>query len=172
MSAKTKDVSLNDIKIRNHLRPGDIGYIVYLHGELYKQEYNYGISFEAYVAEGLVEFYRHYKSDKDRVWICEHSGKIIGSLFLMHREEASQMRYFLIQSEYRGLGLGKKLMQQYMTHLKENSYSSSYLWTTHELDVAASLYKRHGFVLVEEKPSSRFGKPLTEQKYKLIIDRI
>lgn len=170
MSIDQKGISLSDITIRNRLQPGDIGYITYLHGALYKEEYNYGISFEAYVAEGLAEFYQNYDPGKDRAWICEHAGTIIGSLFLMHREEAAQLRYFLIRPEYRGLGLGKKLMQQYMTCLNENGYSSSYLWTTHELNAAASLYKRHGFALVEEKLSSEFGKPLTEQKYELVVN--
>lgn len=171
MSTEQQEISLGDIAIRNRLQPGDIGVITYLHGVMYKEEYNYGISFEAYVAEGLAEFYHNFDPERDRVWICEHGDSIIGTLFLMHREEAAQLRYFLIQSEYRGLGLGKKLMQQFMTYLKENGYTSSYLWTTHELDAAASLYKRHGFVLIEEKPSSKFGKPLTEQKYELILNQ-
>lgn len=160
-----KKISKEDISIRNSLTPGDIGYITYLHGDLYQKEYSYGVAFEAYVAQGLAEFFQQYDSTKDRVWICEHEGNIIGSLFLMHREQAAQLRYFLIRAEYRGLGLGKRLMQLYMDSLNECGYTSSYLWTTHELDAASSLYKRHGFELAEEKPSTRFGKPLKEQKY-------
>lgn len=84
----------------------------------------------------------------------------------MHRENnAAQLRYFILLPEYRGLGLGKKLIELYMEFLKEKTYSSSYLWTTHELDAAASLYKRYGFVLTEEKPSTAFGKELKEHRY-------
>lgn len=163
MSAK--NLSLRDITIRDSLRPGDIGYITYLHGVLYHEEYNHGIAFEAYVAQGLADFFQQYDSRKDQVWICEHEGEIIGTLFLMHRVEAAQLRYFLIRPEYRGIGLGKKLMNLYMSFLKESGYTSSYLWTTHELDAASSLYTRHGFVLAEEQSSTRFGKKLKEQKY-------
>ena len=156
----------NDITIRTELRPGDIGYVTYLHGHLYKEEYDYGIAFEAYVALGLYEFYRQYDPVKDKVWMAEHGGRIVGFLLLMHREgNVAQLRYFILEPAYRGIGLGKRLMELFVSHLQEVGYEGAYLWTTHELGVAASLYTRHGFVLVEEKESDAFGKRLYEQKY-------
>jgi GNAT superfamily N-acetyltransferase len=160
-----KNISLNDIHIRTELRPGDIGYVTYLHGHLYKKEYGYGIEFEAYVALGLHEFYKQYSPENNRVWVCEHGDKIIGFMLLMNRGKAAQLRYFILEPEYRGIGLGKKLMELYMRFLKDCKYESSYLWTTHELYAAASLYTRHGFKLTEEKPSNSFGKPLKEHRY-------
>lgn len=154
------------INIRTELRPGDIGYITHLHGHLYSQEYNYGISFEAYVAQGLYEFYQNYNASRDRVWICEKDNSIVGFLLLMHRGPGvAQLRYFILTPEVRGLGLGNKLMELYMEFLKEKGYTHSYLWTTHELPAAAALYKKHGFVLTEEHASTAFGKPLIEQRY-------
>ncbi|HVU57415.1 MAG TPA: GNAT family N-acetyltransferase [Puia sp.] len=162
-------ICLDDIVIRTELRPGDIGYVTYLHGRLYKKEYNYGIAFEAYVALGMYEFYQQYDPVKDRVWVCEHRGKMVGFLLLMHREgNMAQLRYFILEPEYRGIGLGKKLMELYMEHFKKAGYGGSYLWTTHELATAASLYLRHGFVRTEEKASEAFGKSLYEVKYELI----
>lgn len=161
-------IDLNSISIRTELCAGDLGYIIHLHGRLYSEEYNFGITFETYVATGLVEFYRSYDPLKDRVWICEHGNRIIGFLLLMHREkEAAQLRYFILEPAYRGIGLGKRLMLLYMDWLREAGYRSSYLWTTHELEAAASLYKRYGFVLTQEKPSEEFGKPLYERRYDL-----
>ena len=154
------------IYIRTELRPGDIGYITFLHGSMYSKEYDYGISFEAYVAQGFFEFYKSYDADRDRVWICEKAGIVVGFLLLMHRgESTAQLRYFILTPEVRGIGLGNKLMELYMEFLKEKGYTHSYLWTTHELHAAAALYKRHGFVLTEEHASTAFGKPLTEQRY-------
>ena len=96
--------------------------------------------------------------------------RIIGFVLLMHRENnAAQLRYFYLKPEYRGIGLGKKLMCLYMEFLKEKGYQSSYLWTTHELQTAASLYTRYGFKLTEEKESTAFGKPLKEQRYDLLV---
>jgi len=156
---------LDEITIRTDLKPGDIGYVIYLHGHLYSEEYRYGIEFETYVAEGLVEFFKLYDPKRSRVWICEHHERMIGFLLLLDRGEAAQLRYFIISPEYRGIGLGKKLMSLYMDFLQRCGYKQSYLWTTDELPAAASLYVRTGFRLVEEKASAAFGKPVVEQKY-------
>lgn len=167
MSAK---LSLEDITIRTELRPGDIGYITYLHGSLYSREYNYGLSFETYVAKGMLEFYEQYDPATNRVWVCEHQSKMIGFLLLMNRGTAAQLRYFIILPEYRGIGLGKKLMDLFMEFLRACQYQSSYLWTTHELYTAAHLYQKYGFLPAEEVESSAFGKSLKEKKYILALE--
>src|SRR5687767_15575868 len=139
-----RTISLDDISIRSELRPGDIGHVIHMHGRLYGKEYNYGVQFETYVAKGLCEFYEKYDSQRNHVWICEHNNRMIGFLLLMDRGETAQLRYFLIEPEYRGIGLGTKLLKLYMDFLRESGYIGSYLWTTHELETAASLYKRLG----------------------------
>jgi DNA-binding MarR family transcriptional regulator/ribosomal protein S18 acetylase RimI-like enzyme len=161
-----KTASKTDITIRTDLRPGDLGYVTHLHGRIYKEECNYGINFEAYVAQGLAEFWKQYDARKDSVWIVEHGQRMVGFLLSMHREkDAAQLRYFILEPEYRGLGLGKKLMNVFMAHLKEKGYQKAYLWTTNEQETAIALYQRHGFVLTEEKHSEAFGKALREQRY-------
>ena len=162
-------ISLDDIFIRTEFRPGDLGYVTYMHGALYSKEYNYGLQFENYVAKGLCEFYEKYNPERSRIWACEHHDRMIGFLLLMDRGDAAQLRYFLIEPEYRGIGLGRKLLNLYMKFLRDCGYKESYLWTTHELYAAASLYKRLGFQLTEEKESTTFGKPLREQRYDLIL---
>jgi GNAT superfamily N-acetyltransferase len=160
-------VSLKDVFIRTEPRPGDLGYVTYLHGALYNREYGYGLQFENYVARGLCEFYEKYDPKRNRVWVCEHNDRMIGFLLLMDRGNAAQLRYFLIEPAYRGIGLGSKLLSLYMEFLHECGYQVSYLWTTHELTTAATLYQRLGFQLTEEKESTSFGKPLLEQRYDL-----
>ncbi|MBS1606583.1 MAG: MarR family transcriptional regulator [Bacteroidetes bacterium] len=158
------------VTIRTDMRPGDLGYVIHLHGRLYKEEQNFGIGFEAYVAQGLAEFYKQYDSQKDRVWICEQKDKMVGFLALMHRgEQTAQLRYFLLLPECRGLGMGKQLMECFMSCLRERDYRHCYLWTTSEQATAIALYRRYGFVLTEEKASSTFGKQLDEQKYELSL---
>src|SRR6202008_5117159 len=90
-------INIADVKVRNDFRPGDLGYVIHWHGRLYGIEYDYGVAFEMYVAQGMSEFYQQYDPNKDRVWICEHGERMVGFLLLMHREEkAAQLRYFLI----------------------------------------------------------------------------
>ena len=165
-----RNIKLEDITIRTELHPGDIGYVTYMHGHLYKNEYGYGISFEAYVAMGFYEFYKNYDPRKDGVWIAEHNSKIAGFLLLMHRENnEAQLRYFILDPAYRGLGLGKKMAAYFMDHLKVNGYKSSFLWTTNELFTAAHIYKKMGYTLTEEVPSTAFGKQLKEQRYDFVL---
>lgn len=162
------NVTLADVIIRTDLRPGDMGFVIHRYGKLYHEEYGYGVVFEAYVSAGFYEFYKSYDPRVDRVWVCEHRDRIVGFLLLMHRENnTAQLRYFYLDPEYRGIGLGRKLMDLYMAFLSEAGYSASYLWTTHELPAAAHLYRSYGFELTEEKDSTAFGKPLKEQRYDL-----
>ncbi|HTI57960.1 helix-turn-helix domain-containing GNAT family N-acetyltransferase [Mucilaginibacter sp.] len=163
-----KKIKPDEINIRTTLLPGDLGYIAFLHGKVYAEECSYGLNFEGYVLESLGEFAHQYNPYKDRVWICEHLGKIVGFLAAVNRGQSAQLRYFILLEEYRGMGLGKKLMDSFMEYLKEQRLSAAYLWTTNEQQTATALYKRYGFQLTEEKPSKAFDKELTEQRYDLI----
>lgn len=166
------NINLNDVVIRTVLHSGDIGSIIRMHGVLYREEYNFGIIFEAYVASGLHEFYKNYDPEKDFVWVAEHNGMIVGFLLLMHRgNETAQLRYFILEPAYRGIGLGKKLVGLYMDCLKERNYKTCYLWTTNEQITAAGIYKKLGFTLTDEVDSNAFGKPLKEQRYDLVLSK-
>ncbi|WP_428663262.1 GNAT family N-acetyltransferase [Runella sp.] len=151
----------------------DIDKVVELHDTIYRREFDFGGAvFTNYVREGLQEFAQQYNPSKDCVWLCEIDGKLVGSLFLMYRGKAAQLRYFLIRSDHRGTGLGKKLMTSFMKTLNERGYHSAYLWTVKGLAEAAHLYTRYGFELTEDKATTTFGVALTEQRYDLVLPQI
>jgi N-acetylglutamate synthase-like GNAT family acetyltransferase len=159
-----------DIKIRNHFKPGDIGYLIHLHGKLYHEGFRFGIGFEIYVAESFAQFYRQYLPEKDKIWICEHGQEIIGFVLMMDRGEGvGQLRFFLIHPDYRHIGLGNELMNRCLAFAHQKEFQQVILWTTDQLPAARHLYQKHGFLLVEEKPSDSFGVTLKEQKYELIL---
>lgn len=158
---------MNAIHIRTNLLPGDLGYIAYLHGHIYAHECGYGLNFEGYVLESLGEFAHQYDPNKDRVWICEHEQKIIGFMACVDRGEIVQLRYFIFLKQYRGIGLGRKLMDLFVAFMKERGIEKAYLWTTNEQLTATALYEKYGFRLTAEKPSVAFDKQLTEQRYDL-----
>lgn len=162
-------INLSDIKIRNHFEAGDIGYVIYAHAELYKKEFQYGLGLETYVAKGMIEFYENFDPKRSRIWVCEHEGKRIGFLALIDRGETAQFRYFFFHPNYRGIGLGRKLMDLYMDFCKKVGYKSSYLLTTVEQEKAAKLYRGYGFKVVEEFDSTAFDKALVEQRYELVF---
>ena len=155
-------------KIRHHVKPGDIGYITYLHGILYAKEYGYDQTFEAYVVGGLAEFVQSFSPDKDRIWLAETNGQIIGSIAIVgHSKVDAQLRWFLVHPDYRGLGIGKELLKDALQFCKECKYKTIFLWTTSELMEAGHLYTRFGFSKTEEKTHEIWGKKVTEERYDL-----
>jgi len=159
---------MKNFSIRSTLHAGDLGQVAALHGKIYHEEHDFGIGFEAYVMESLVEFYSQYDSHKDRVWVIESGDRMVGFLLLMHRRDnQAQLRYFILEKPYRGMGLGKKLIAEWMAFFREKGYSEAYLYTTSDLDSAVHLYESVGFRKVSEKVSEEFGVPMNHILYRL-----
>jgi len=155
-------------KIRHFLKPGDIGYLTYLHGILYAKEYGYDQTFEAYVADGLAEFVQSFSSDKDRIWLAEINDQIVGSIAIVGNSKLeAQLRWFLVHPNCRGLGLGRELIEKALLFCTEHKYKTVFLWTTSELNVARHLYTSVGFKKTKEKTHKIWGKKVTEEKYDL-----
>jgi len=162
------DPSSKRWKIRHHLKPGDIGYLTYLHGISYAKEYGYDPTFEAYVAHGLAEFVQSFSPDRDRIWMAETSGQIIGSIAIIgHSKLGAQLRWFLVHPDYRGLGLGRELAKEALLFCRGHGYKTIFLWTTSELSVARHLYTSIGFRKTEEQTHAIWGKEVTEERYDL-----
>ncbi|MEW6210933.1 MAG: GNAT family N-acetyltransferase [Acidobacteriota bacterium] len=156
-----------DIGIRHDLRPGDIGYLTYLHGVLYAKEQGWDHTFEAYVAEPLAEFARSH-NDRERIWIVESDEKIVGSIAIVEasREEA-QLRWLLLDPVLRGRGIGRTLVEEAISFCRDAGYSLVFLWTVSALAAAAKLYQSTGFRLTQENRREMWGAIVTEQRYDL-----
>jgi len=159
-------------KLRYHTRPGDIGYLTHLHGITYAKEYGYDQTFEAYVADGLAKFIQSFSPDKDRIWLAEADGQIIGSVAIVgHSKVEAQLRWFFVHPKYRGVGVGGKLLNEALLFCKEREYRTVFLWTTSELGVAQDLYTRIGFKRTQTKTHRIWGKTITEERYDLRLRR-
>jgi predicted N-acetyltransferase YhbS len=112
MENRRQNSSNFGISTRNQLRPGDIGCIIYLHGTLYAMEHGWDYTLEAYVAEALVDFAKSH-SPKERIWIVERDGKVVGSVAIVQFSAGvAQLRWLLLAPEVRGLGLGGELVEK------------------------------------------------------------
>ncbi len=159
-------ITTDSITIRTEIHPGGIGYVTYLHGKVYQQEYGYNHNFEMYVAKSISEFREQFTPGQDRPWIVENGDKIVGSIVIMSRSgHVAQLRYFVLLPEYRGLGLGKKLVQMAMDFGQTAGYKSVYLWTADELHTAAKLYGKFGFQKTKAVSTNHWGKEVTENCY-------
>jgi len=156
------------VNLRWDLKPGDIGAVVSLHGALYAQEYGYDHTFEAYVAAGVAKFAQALNPTRDRLLIAEADGQIIGSIAIVQRSEIeAQLRWFLIHPHWRGLGLGRTLLQGALQFCQECGYHVVCLWTVSNLTVARHLYESAGFKKTEEKASQVWGQRIIEERYDL-----
>lgn len=160
--------TLEDITIRHGLQPGDIGDMIRLHGMLYAQEYQYDLAFETYVAQTLHEFMQTYDPAKDRVWLASCYGELIGIIAIISKGKGvGQLRWFLLRPEFRGMGLGKKLMDEALAFCRLQNFRSVYLLTTHQQDKAGGMYKKAGFVKTSSTPQRIWGQDLYEERYEL-----
>lgn len=156
------------ITIRQELRPGDLGQILYLHGLLYSREYGYGRRFEGYVAKSIGEYALLEDFAGSSLWLAEKGGRLVGIIAIIKRsEEVAQLRWFLIDPEFRGKGLGRFLLQQSLDFCRHYGYQRVFLWTTKDLHAACHLYEAAGFTPVEEKSHDLWGIMLTEVRYDL-----
>jgi len=158
------------MNIRTDIRPGDIGYLIYLHGVLYAREYNLDHTFEGYVAAGLGEFAKSYDERRDRLWLAEESGRIVGSIAIVGQEDGTaQLRWFLVDPEARGSGLGRRLVREALEFCRELGFQSIFLWTLGGLNAAAHLYGEVGFRMTEQKRHEIWGSERTEERYDLLL---
>jgi GNAT superfamily N-acetyltransferase len=155
-------------EIRHELKPGDIGYLVYLHGHLYSKEYKFDQSFELYIAHGLTQFAHSFNPYRDRIWLAVAGGKIIGSIAIVRTSKVeAQLRWYLVHPDYRNHGLGKTLIKEAVNFCRERKYNNVFLWTTSELTAASHICTLEGFKKTEVKSHNVWGKFVSEEKYDL-----
>jgi DNA-binding MarR family transcriptional regulator/ribosomal protein S18 acetylase RimI-like enzyme len=165
-------VTAADILFREQLLPGDVGYLIYLHGQLYAKEAVYNLEFESYVCKTFHEFLQSYNSGKDRVFLATYQDQIIGAVaILASSRHLAQLRWFLVHPDFRGLGLGKRLLTNAINFCREKNYQTVYLMTTSMQTTAAELYKKAGFRKTGEKYLQMWGQHVYEQRYELAITR-
>ncbi len=158
-----------DICIRNHLRPGDLGSLIHLHGTLYAAECGWDQTFEAYVAGPLSQFALR-EGLRDRIWIVEHHGRVAGSIAIVEvKKRLAQLRWFLLHPRLRGQGLGKRLLEEALSFSRKSGYARIELWTARNLTTAGHLYRSAGFELAREITHRLWGQTVTEQRYDLRI---
>lgn len=157
------------VTLRCELWPGDLGRLTELHGLLYAEEYGFDNRFEAYVAGSLGEIVQRTTPARDRLWLAEAAGRLVGSVGILGREnDEAQLRWFLVHPDARRRGLGGRLLREALDFSRAAGFRSVYLWTVSPLADAARLYTGAGFHLTEETPEAApWGVRLREQRYDL-----
>jgi DNA-binding MarR family transcriptional regulator/GNAT superfamily N-acetyltransferase len=161
------DATDSPIILRPH-RPGDIGWVVQRHGELYWREYGCNEEFEALVARIAADFIRNLDPQRERCWIAERGGRNIGCVFLVGKTRAvAKLRLLLVEPHARGVGLGRRLVDECIRFARDAGYRSLALWTQSNLTAARAIYAAAGFRLAAEEPHRSFGHDFVSETWQL-----
>jgi DNA-binding MarR family transcriptional regulator/N-acetylglutamate synthase-like GNAT family acetyltransferase len=153
--------------LRPH-QPGDIGWVIQRHGLLYNQEYGWDETFEALVARVAADFLDNYDQRRERCWIAERHGEMVGSVFVTRlSDEVAKLRLLLVEPKARGLGIGARLVDECVRFARQAGYRTMTLWTNENLIAARRIYARAGFKLAKVEPHHSFGHDLVGETWEI-----
>jgi GNAT superfamily N-acetyltransferase len=175
MSTRDGTLSEPTVTLRAH-RPGDIGWVVARHGVFYSSEFGWNNQFEGMVAQIAGRFLERFDAAREACWIAERDGVAIGSVFLVQArdetydrplEGVAQLRMLFVEPAARGLGVGRRLVEQCEAFARDVGYRSIRLWTNSILNDARQLYRRTGYRLVRSDQHRNFGHDLVSEIWEL-----
>lgn len=152
--------------IRSLGEPGDLGWVVQAHGEMYADEFGWDVSFEALVARIVADWAADHDPAREAAWIAELDGERVGCVFCVAEDtETARLRILLVDPKARGQRLGTQLVATCLQFARAAGYRRMVLWTNHPLTAARAIYLQAGFELVSEQPHHSYGVDLIGQTY-------
>jgi DNA-binding MarR family transcriptional regulator/N-acetylglutamate synthase-like GNAT family acetyltransferase len=159
----------SDIILRQP-RPGDLGWVVARHAELYAREYGWAEDFEGLCAQIVADFVSKCDPKCERCWIAEMDGHNVGSVFLVKEtEKVARLRLLLVDPVARGRGLGTRLTDECIRFARQRRYQSITLWTHKVLTAARHVYERAGFRLTSSETRRSFGQNVISEHWDLAL---
>lgn len=152
------------------MKPGDMGWVVQQHGEIYAREYGWNTEFEGLVAGIAAQIVKNFDPAWDRCWMAELDGERVGSVFVVRKSKTvAQLRLLILTPAARGLGLGARLTDECLAFARARGYKKMVLWTNANLTAARDIYAKRGFVLTQSAPYHGYGQDLVGETWELVL---
>ena len=153
--------------IRRLERPGDLGWVVMAHGEIYAAEFGWDASFEALVARIVADYAAGHDPAREAAWIAELDDRRVGCVFCVAGDDqaTAKLRILLVDPLGRDHGLGRQLVETCLAFARGSGYQRITLWTNDVLAAARGIYEATGFELVDQEPHHSFGHDLVGQNW-------
>ncbi len=149
-------------------QPGDLGWVVQQHGEIYAREYGWNQSFEGLVADVIANYQRDLQPEWERCWIAEVNDQKAGSVFVVRKSKTvAQLRLLILTPQARGLGLGARLTDEVIAFARVKGYKKLVLWTNQCLTAARAIYASRGFKLTHTETHDGYGSPQMGETWEL-----
>lgn len=148
--------------------PGDMGWVVQQHGEIYWREYRFNSEFEGLVAEIAAKYILNFDPQREKGWIAQIEGERVGSVFVVRRSATiAQLRLLILTPGARGRGLGGRLVDECIAFARSKGYRKLMLWTQSNLLAARTIYRSRGFKRVKSEPYPAYGQKLVSEVWEL-----
>jgi len=158
------------VTLRPH-RTGDMGWITERHGLNYAREYGWNGHIEAVTARICADFLDGHDPALERCWIAERGGARLGCVFLVKDEApgVARLRLLMLEPSARGLGLGRRLVEECVGFARAAGHREIVLWTHAVLTAARAIYAQQGFQLEATWTHDDFGAPEVSETWRLVL---
>lgn len=150
-------------------KPGDFGWIVQRNAEIYAEEYGWVGPFEGVCAKIVSDYLENYDPALEKTWVAEVNGERAGCIMLVKddpkakKPDVSRIRLLILDPKARGLGIGRRLVEECIKFSRQKGYKRITLWTHQELTAARAIYAKVGFVKTGEESHDDWGGKATSE---------
>jgi GNAT superfamily N-acetyltransferase len=138
------------------------------HAYLFEDEGGWGRPFIAMIARLVAEYLEDPDPDREAAWVAELDGRRVGSVYCVrHSDEVAQLRLLFVDSEARGHGVGRLLVERCIDFARERGYERMMLSTVSPLESARRIYEAAGFRQTKEEPDPAFPEGTLAQEMSL-----